>query len=120
MAITMIDPVEVVRKPFRDSHLFMKLQRMIVVARMFESRDEPRSLCCQIANFDLDDRALHDQIEADYNQVRNIIRTTGFDALSGSMGVLVQPRTKGPGHGSRSRAFYARKRLVETILGLRD
>jgi hypothetical protein len=34
------------------------------------------------------------------------------------MGVLVQPRTKGPGHGSTSRAFYARARLVGRILGL--
>jgi len=33
------------------------------------------------------------------------------------MGVLVQPRTKGPGHGSTSRAFYARKIFVAHILG---
>ena len=118
MAITMIDPVEVVNKTFLESHLLMKLQRMLVVARMFESKREDRSLCYQVTEFDLDDQRLYRQIEADYNEVQEIIRTRGFDSLSGSMGVLVQPRTKGPGHGSRSRAFYARKRLVETILGL--
>jgi DNA mismatch repair protein MutH len=33
------------------------------------------------------------------------------------MGVLVQPRTKGPGHGSVSRAFYTRAPFVARILG---
>jgi len=37
--------------------------------------------------------------------------------LTGRMGVLVQPRTKGSGHGSTTRAFYARKELVKIILG---
>ncbi len=34
------------------------------------------------------------------------------------MGVLVQPRTKGPGHGSISRAFYARPTFVAHIISL--
>ncbi len=33
------------------------------------------------------------------------------------MGKLVQPRTKGQGHGSTSRAFYARTGFVAHILG---
>lgn len=120
MAITMINPVEVVAKEFQDNHLFLKLKRMIVVARVFESKQELRSFCSQVAEFDLDDPDLYGQIEKDYNEVRQVIRTQGFEALSGRMGILVQPRTKGPGHGSRSRAFYARTRLVEKILGIGD
>ncbi len=118
MAITMIDPVEVAAKEFPDSHLFLKLQRMLVVARVWESHAETRSLCHHVAEFDLGDQELHDQIKADYDLVRDVIRTKGFNHLSGSMGVLVQPRTKGPGHGSTSRAFYARSRLVAKILGI--
>jgi hypothetical protein len=34
------------------------------------------------------------------------------------MGVLVQPRTKGAGHGSTSRAFYARKQFVAKMIGI--
>lgn len=34
------------------------------------------------------------------------------------MSVLVQPRTKGKGHGSTSRAFYARPHFVAHILNL--
>ncbi len=118
MAITMIDPVEVAAKEFPDSHLFLKLQRMVVVARVFEGVAETRSLCHMVAEFDLGNQDLYQQIKADYDLVRNVIRTMGFHALSGSMGVLVQPRTKGPGHGSTSRAFYARARLVAKILGI--
>lgn len=118
MAITMIDPVEVAAKEFPESHLFLKLQRMLVVARVWESHAETRSLCHQVAEFDLGDQELYGQIKADYDLVRSVIRTKGFHALSGSMGVFVQPRTKGPGHGSTSRAFYARSRLVASILGI--
>ena len=118
MAITMIQEADVANRTFQDSHLFAKLRRMIVVARMFESQQEERSLCHQVAAFDLGDQELCRQIEADYNHVQEVIRAKGFDALSGYMGVLVQPRTKGPGHGSKSRAFYARKQLVARILGI--
>jgi DNA mismatch repair protein MutH len=118
MAITMIDPVEVAAKEFQDSHLFLKLQRMVVVARVFESKAEIRSLCHIVASFDLGDRELYEQIKADYDTIREVIRTRGFEHLSGSMGVMVQPRTKGPGHGSTSRAFYARMALVSAILGI--
>jgi DNA mismatch repair protein MutH len=118
MAITMIDPVEVAAKEFQDSHLFLKLQRMVVVARVFESKAETRSLCHLVASFDLGDKELYEQIKADYDLIRDVIRTKGFERLSGSMGGMVQPRTKGPGHGSTSRAFYARAALVATILGI--
>lgn len=120
MAITMIDPVEVAHKTFPESHLFLKLQRMVVVARIFESQAETRSLCHAVTAFDLGNQDLYCQIEGDYNLVRDVIRTRGFDYLSGSMGVFVQPRTKGPGHGSTSRAFYARSQLVARILGLTE
>ncbi|MCZ7609712.1 MAG: hypothetical protein M5U17_06055 [Ignavibacterium sp.] len=47
-------------------------------------------------------------MKADYDLVRETIITKGFSALSGKLGVYIQPRTKGAGHGSASRAFYAR------------
>ncbi|MBC8141170.1 MAG: hypothetical protein H7Y38_06990 [Armatimonadetes bacterium] len=49
---------------------------------------------------------------------REALLTTGFASLTGSMGVFVQPRTKGQGHGSTSRAFYARTGFVAHILRL--
>ena len=39
----------------------------------------------------------------------------GFGALTGKDGKWIQARTKGPGHGSISRAFNARTILVKKI-----
>lgn len=117
MAITMIDPTEVVSKEFEESHLFNKLQKIVVVARIFENQEDNRSLVHSVASFDLDKREIYEQVKADYNLIRAAIRTQGFSSLAGAMGKLVQPRTKGKGHGSTSRAFYARTGFVVHILG---
>jgi DNA mismatch repair protein MutH len=118
MAITMIDPVNVLQKTFEDSHLLAKLAKIVVCARMFVSKKEESSLLVRVAKFDLDNPELFAKVKKDYDLVRVTIRDNGFDALTGKMGVLVQPRTKGPGHGSTSRAFYARKQFVSQILNL--
>jgi len=118
MAITMIDPYNVDNTPFEQSHLLSKLQKAVVCARLFESQEEERSLLLRVATFDLNDRDLYEQVKRDYEETRNCIRTRGFEHLTGAMGVLVQPRTKGAGHGSTSRAFYARKQFVAKMLGM--
>lgn len=118
MAITMIDPINVEQKSFEESHLLAKLRKAVVCARVFESRAETSSLLVRVATFNLDNRDIFRQVAEDYNQVRNVIRQQGFSRLTGRMGMLVQPRTKGAGHGSTSRAFYARKPFVARILGL--
>ena len=118
MAITMIDPVEVAKKEFQDSHLFIKLRKMLIVSRIFESKSETRSLLHGVASFNLDDQDIYNTVKADYDLIRNTIVDRGFDHLTGWMGEFIQPRTKGAGHGSTSRAFYARTKFVDRILGL--
>ena len=118
MAITMINPAEVPNTPFERSHLLAKLQSIVILARIYEGPGEVSSTVHSVGTFDLDDPAVYRVVESDYNLVRRTIRTHGVDALTGRMGVLVQPRTKGPGHGSTSRAFYARAGFVKQILGL--
>lgn len=120
MAITMIDPVNVRGKPFPQSHLLAKLGKAVVCARIFESREERSSVLAKVATFNLDEPAVRAQVEEDYEEVRRVLRADGFDALTGRMGLLVQPRTKGSGHGSTSRAFYARTIFVAHILGLTE
>ena len=119
MAITMIDDEEVKAKAFEDSHLFAKLCKIVVVARVFESKKETSSVVYSVGSFDLDDPKIYRVVKADYDLVRRTIREKGFHALSGTMGELVQPRTKGPGHGSTSRAFYARTAFVAKIVDLK-
>lgn len=118
MAITMIDSYNVANTRFEQSHLLAKLKKAVVCARLFESQNEDRSLLVRVSSFDLNDRATYEQVKRDYEETRNCIRTRGFEHLTGAMGVLVQPRTKGAGHGSTSRAFYARTQFVTRILGM--
>jgi len=118
MAITMIDAEEVKAKQFEQSHLFSKLRKIVVVARIFENKQETNSVVYSVGTFDLDDPTTYQGVKADYDFVRHTIKTKGFSELSGVMGKLIQPRTKGPGHGSTSRAFYARTHFVAEIIGL--
>ncbi len=119
MAITMLDPVEVTSKDFEDSHLYTKLRKIISVARIWESKEEQSSICHRVNAFELDGTKLFEEVANDYESIRRTIRDEGFHKLTGRMGKFVQPRTKGAGHGSTSRAFYARKELVEYVIGLK-
>lgn len=112
----MLDPVEIVQKEFEESHLYNKLRKTLIVARIHESQNEEQSLLHSIAEFDLTNPALYRALKADYDLIRETVRTGGV--LTGRLGRYIQPRTKGPGHGSTSRAFYARPTLVAHLLNI--
>ena len=118
MAITMLEPAEVVANRFEDSHLYDKLKSMVVVSRIYETKEELHSVLHAAAEFDLDNPEIRAQVVSDYESIRTQIRERGIDSVTGDLGKLVQARTKGPGHGSTSRAFYARPILVAHILNL--
>jgi DNA mismatch repair protein MutH len=119
MAITMIDPVNVCQKEFKDSHLLAKLKKAVVVVRTVgENVNEP-SYIHSVVEFNLSDK-LYEAVKADYDLVRNVLLDPkkGFQTLTGRMGVYIQPRTKGAGHGSTSRAFYARPKFLAEFIKL--
>lgn len=115
MAITMIDAYNIERTEFENSHLLSKLIKLIIAARVWNNQAEASSILYSVKTFDLDNQDIYNQVRDDYNLVRNTIIQNGFSALSGSMGKYIQPRTKGAGHGSTSRAFYARAPFLKTI-----
>jgi DNA mismatch repair protein MutH len=117
MAITMIDPVNVCQKEFEQSHLLSKLQKAVIVARTVgKTVDEP-SYIYSVTDFDLDNDLFH-AVKADYDLVRSVLldENKGYKYLTGKMGVYIQPRTKGAGHGSISRAFYARPKFLAEFI----
>jgi DNA mismatch repair protein MutH len=118
MAITMLEPAEVLANKFEDSHLYDKLRSMVVVSRVYESKEELHSMLHAAAEFDLDNPKISSQVKDDYETIQAQIRRRGIDSVTGDLGKLVQARTKGPGHGSTSRAFYARPVFVAHILNL--
>ena len=120
MAITMIDPYNVKNTPFEESHLLAKMKKILMLSRIWESNEEPSSIVYGVHTFDIGNKQIYNQIKEDYELVRKTIQENGFEALSGRMGVYVQPRTKGAGHGSISRAFYARVPFLKKIILLDD
>jgi len=120
MAITMIDPKKVAETPFEHSHLLDKLKSLLLCAREWVQDKDERSLLLKVGTFDLADGEIFRAVQADYELVQKTLRTEGQKALTGWMGNLVQPRTKGPGHGVVSHAFYARTTFVARMLKLTE
>jgi len=120
MAITMISAEDVAITPFEKSHLFDKMKKMIICGRERVDQKESSSKLLYVNSFDLLSTHFWKQIKEDYELVQGTIKAKGFDYLTGKMGTFIQPRTKGTGHGSKTRAFYARAPFVEMILGIRE
>lgn len=117
MAITMINPEEVADTDFDNSHLLLKLQKLLVVARVVGKTVDDPSIFYSATSFDLTG-SLYDEVKNDYDLVRRTIQDNKFSTLSGKMGKYIQPRTKGSGHGSTSRAFYARPKFLSQFIDL--
>lgn len=116
MAITMINPEKLKDTPFFESHCWNKLKSIVFCAVSWHGKHIEKSKLLKVTSFDfLEEKELIDEIEADYEFIRNKLITKGFDALTGKDGKWIQARTKGAGHGSTSRAFYARKTLLNQI-----
>jgi DNA mismatch repair protein MutH len=116
MAITMINPDELKKDEFFESHCWAKLKAIIFCAVEWHGKNSEEAELMKVANLDFAETdELIREIKADYDFIRNKLITKGFKALTGKDGKWIQARTKGAGHGSISRAFYARTSLVKKI-----
>ena len=121
MAITMIDTYNVQRTSFEESHLLAKLKKAVIVARVVGVSYDVPTFVHSVTGIDLSGE-LYEAVRADYELVRECLNDPerGFSALTGHMGVYIQPRTKGQGHGSTSRAFYARPLFLSQFVDLSE
>ena len=120
MAITMIDKENIKKIKFEKSHLFTKLRRMIIVTRITKKNNITSSIIHSVKAVKLiKGSQLYDEVRLDYNHIQRVVIKNGFNALTGAMGKFIQPRTKGSGHGSRTRAFYARKEFLKEIIDIK-
>ena len=117
MQITMINPNERLKSGFLESHAYKKLKSLLLCAILYSSPGGETKLC-RVDTLDVDKHEVFDQLKKDYELIAKSLNNKGFKSLKSEMGYYIQPRTKGPGHGSVSRAFYARTRLLKKILSL--
>jgi len=116
MAITMINPKELIEHSFFESHCWNKLKSIIFCAVMWHGKNAKTGELLKVANLDFaEDDKLIKEIKKDYDFIREKLIKKGFESLTGKDGKWIQARTKGAGHGSKTRAFYARRELVKKI-----
>ena len=116
MAITMINPEELKQHSFFESHCWAKLKTLIFCAVMWHGKNAETAELIKVTSFDfVETDELILEIKADYDLIRNKLIKKGFKSLTGKDGKWIQARTKGSGHGSISRAFYAKTSLVKKI-----
>jgi len=116
MAITMINPEELQKYSFFESHCWSKLKSIIFCAVEWHGMNSSTAELIKVANLDFaEEDQLIKEIKEDYDYIRQKLIKYGFKSLTGKDGRWIQARTKGAGHGSVSRAFYARTKLVEKI-----
>jgi DNA mismatch repair protein MutH len=121
MAITMINSIELREHSFFQSHCWAKLKTMIFCAVMWHGKNSRQAELLKVASLDFSETDdLIREIEADYEFIRRKLIEHGFQSLTGSDGKWIQARTKGAGHGSTTRAFYARTGLVKKIFEMAD
>ena len=119
MAITMINKTELARDSFFESHCWEKLKSLVFCAVLWTGHNQEEAKFIKVTSFDfLENDEIIKEIEEDYEFIRQKLIIQGFQSLTGKDGKWIQARTKGVGHGSTSRAFYARKELVKVIFGL--
>lgn len=109
VAVTMMDK-EFQEKAisFNQSKVYQKLKRTLFIPYLRKG-DEITFLPCMLFN---ETHFLFQQLKNDYE----LLQTS---PLSGRYGMYLQTRTKGPGHGSTSRAFYLRPSFLEKIIKMK-
>lgn len=101
---------------FFESQVWAKFKTIVFCAVQWNGKNAKGSKFLSVASLDFaEDDELIREIKADYDFIRAKLIKHGFSALTGKDGKWIQARTKGSGHGSISRAFYARKILVKKI-----
>ena len=116
MAITMINPAELKAHSFFESHCWAKLKTIVFCAVMWHGKNSEKAELLKVTSLDFSETdELIQEMKADYDFIRHKLITKGFKSLTGKDGKWIQARTKGSGHGSTSRAFYARTVLVKKI-----
>lgn len=116
IAVTMLSKDELTENDFSTSKCCKKMSRMMIVP-YYRTGDTICYMTPKVIDRSSADFAeLYSTFEADYNAIRQNFLENG--TLESKTGTLLQNRTKGPGHGSSSKAFYLRPVFMKKYIPL--
>lgn len=111
IAVTMIQPERLTSTAWSDSNAYKKLKNCLYIPYLRTDAENITLYTPFIFSIE-PTTAIYSALEADYNAIVEHARTTGGLSESSGLGKYLQNRTKGPGHGSISRAFYLRPAFI--------
>lgn len=116
--LTMINRNISLPEKFSESHLYLKTRKVLLVPTLYAGKGKQSEEILLPPRLWTPNDSFNARMNSDYEEVLDTIGdpSKGFDALSGSMGQVVEPRTKGSKNSS-SRAFYFKTSAVTEILG---
>ena len=109
VAVTMCDPKALPTTSFADSRVAAKLRNTLFVPYL-RSDDETVTYFKPVLFTEA--HPLWQTLAADYAEIQ---KQAAEGIMNGSIGTYLQTRTKGAGHGSKSRAFYLRPKFITEL-----
>ena len=109
VAVTMVQKDALLATTWEDSRVFTKLKNTLFIGYIRDGDN----ITYQKAVLFNESHPLMDVLAEDY---RTIQENAAAGIMGGSIGELLQTRTKGAGHGSTSRAFYLRTKFLSDIM----
>lgn len=129
VAITMFNPVTILRETFEDSALWHKLERLILVGHAYPDGRRDAAFIKSIKPFDVSDPTLREKVEEYWHLIRSTVQEGRISTYSskGTSKGYIQLRTKGSGKSKslcpitgqsfNTRAFYATKPFIRYVFG---
>ncbi len=116
IAVTMLSKDDLKTCDFNSSRVCKKLSKVLIVPYFREGDTIQFLEAWLIERTDPAFSQVYATLEADYNEIRRHFLETG--ALESKTGTFLQNRTKGPGHGSTTRAYFLRQQFMRQFVPL--
>jgi DNA mismatch repair protein MutH len=114
IAVTMVDFVHLKTVSFEESRAYKKLSKTVYVPCIHDA-DTVLYHDYNIIDINLPkNKHIFDLLKTDYELIQSTFLETG--EMHSEIGTYLQTRTKGAGHGSKSRAFYLRPNFIKEFV----
>lgn len=121
IAVTMINNDHLKRDDFTGSKCAKKISKILYIPYYREGDMITYMRPTVIDILDITNTKIREQIEKDYNDIRNYLVENGTLDGSSSIGIYLQNRTKGAGKDApKTRAFYFRPQFMKDFISFTE